>query len=330
MLEITSLDKLKSIISNMYSDKRKFMSYLISIGGLTFCLIFFTYTSEGNLWNAYNLGIIIEAVVVYMVISMGATFIYAMGDMDISVGAQMGVYSIVMILVSNRTGSLIIGFLSILVLALLSAVFNAYVSVLLGLPAIVTSIFLSGIFSGVQYLAMENLGKNTISINIDMGAFIEPKVMLVIMIVGGLVLTWLFHYTTIGKYARIIGSNIEATKQCGVNVQKIKIICYLIFGFMVAVGSLILTARTESAGRGTGSGYAMDIMIILILGGMPLSGGIPSKVMSGIIGSLTYVILSNGLTLVGLETSVSNVVKAIIFLVVILITSRKRNGVLPR
>ena len=75
----------------------------------------------------------------------------------------------------------------------------------------------------------------------------------------------------------------------------------------------------------------MDIMVALILGGMPLSGGMKSKISSSLVGSFTYIILSNGLTLSGVKTTHVYVIKALVFLVVILITSRKREaGVIPR
>ena len=85
-----------------------------------------------------------------------------------------------------------------------------------------------------------------------------------------------------------------------------------------------------SAGKGTGDGYAMDIMVALLLGGMPLSGGMKSKLSSSLVGAFTYVILSNGLILSGVDTKQVYVIKALVFLAVILVTCRKKNGVLPR
>ena len=67
---------------------------LLSYGGLVLCLIVFSFLSEGRLWSAYNIRILIQAVCVYAILSLGAVFIYSMGYMDISVGAQVGVYCI--------------------------------------------------------------------------------------------------------------------------------------------------------------------------------------------------------------------------------------------
>ena len=98
----------------------------------------------------------------------------------------------------------------------------------------------------------------------------------------------------------------------------------------MALGSFVLLTRTGSAGKGTGTGYAMDIMICLILGGMPLKGGMKSKISSALIGAFTYTLLSSVLTTMGVELNMINFVKALIFLVIVLVTCRKKDGVLPR
>jgi ribose transport system permease protein len=183
-------------------------------------------------------------------------------------------------------------------------------------------------FTGAQLLLMEGTGTNSISIE----ATIKPAdrtmynvVLVLIILAVTLIVTYFFRYTKLGKYTRAIGANEVTTAQCGVNTTKWKVIAYMAFGACVAVGAFVMLMRTGSAGKGTGSGYAMDVMICLILGGMPLSGGMKSKVSSALIGTFTYVLLTNDLTTMGV-----NFVKAIIFIGIILITCRKKDSVLPR
>lgn len=303
---------------------------LLSYGGLALCLILFSFLSKGRLWSAYNIRILIQAACVYSILALGAVFIYSMGYMDISVGAQVGVYCILCIMVTNRTGSPLAGFLVILFLALVCGLINGFVSVLLGLPSIVTSIFLFSIFGGVQVLLMESTGSNSVSIQYDMSFFKDTKTMLAAIVVIAVIAIGLYKYTRLGRYVKAIGANETATLYVGVNTTRWKVLAYIFFGFCVAVGAFFLTARTGAAGKGTGTGYAMDLMVALLLGGMPLSGGMRSRVSSPLVGAFTYVILSNGLTLSGVDISYVYVIKALVFLAVILITCRKREGVLPR
>lgn len=308
---------------------------IAAYAGLIVTFILFLIFSGSRL--SYNMATVLQSASAYSIIALGAVFVYSMGYMDVSVGQQVGVYAILMIMITNALGGsafgVVIGFLVILALALLCGAFNGAVAVWLKLPSIVTSLFLMFFFTGAQLLLMESTGTNSISIQ----ATIKPadrnmyNVMLVFaIIVVAIVVTYFFKYSKLGKYTRGIGANEVTTAQCGVNTTKWKVIAYMAFGACVAVGSFIMLTRTGSAGKGTGSGYAMDIMICLILGGMPLSGGMKSKVSSALVGTFTYVLLTNDLTTMGVDLNLINFVKAVIFIAIIMVTCRKRDTILPR
>lgn len=308
---------------------------IAAYAGLIVTFILFLIFSGSRL--SYNMATVLQAASAYSIIALGAVFVYSMGYMDVSVGQQVGVYAILMIMITNAMGGtaagVIVSFLVILAIALICGAFNGAVAVWLKLPSIVTSLFLMFFFTGAQLLLMESTGTNSISIE----AVIKPadrnmyNVMLVLaIVVVAVIVTYFFKFTKLGKYTRGIGANEVTTAQCGVNTTKWKVIAYMAFGVCVAVGSFIMLTRTGSAGKGTGSGYAMDIMICLILGGMPLSGGMKSKVSSALVGTFTYVLLTNDLTTMGVELNMINFVKAIIFIAIIMVTCRKRDNVLPR
>ena len=305
---------------------------IAAYAGLVVTLVLFLIFGGQRL--SYNAQTVLQTSAPNIIISLGAVFVYSMGYMDVSVGQQVGVYAILMIMITNAIGGVlgvIVGFLAILALALLCGAFNGAVAVWLGLPSIVTSLFLMFFFTGAQYLLMESTGTNSISVPTsllrpaDRGTY--NLVLVIIIVVITLAVTYFFKYTKLGKYTRGIGANETATAQSGVNTTKWKVIAYMAFGVCVAIGSYVMLMRTGSAGKGTGTGYAMDIMI---LGGMPLSGGMKAKVSSALIGTLTYVLLTNDLTTMGVSLNMINFVKALIFIVIIMITCRKRGGVLPR
>lgn len=314
---------------------KKHVYDIAAYAGLAVTFILFLIFSGDKL--SYNIATVLQAAAAYSIIALGAVFVYSMGFMDVSVGQQVGVYAILMIMITNRMGGtvtgVIVSFLVILLLALICGAFNGAVAVWLKLPSIVTSLFLMFFFTGAQLLLMESTGTNSISIK----AQIKPTdrnlynlVLIIAIIAVALVVTYFFQFTKLGKYTRGIGANEAATAQSGVNTTKWKVIAYMAFGVCVAIGSFIMLMRTGSAGKGTGSGYAMDIMICLILGGMPLSGGMKSKVSSALIGTFTYVLLTNDLTTMGVSLNLINFVKAVIFISIIFVTCRKKDTVLPR
>ena len=326
----------------MEKEKNKTASWLkghvydvAAYAGLVITIILFLIFSGDKLM--YNATTVLQTVAPYAIISLGAVFVYSMGFMDVSVGQQVGVYAILYILISNKIGGTTAGvavaFIVVLAIALACGAFNGAVAVWLGLPSIVTSLFLMFFFTGAQLLLMEGTGNTSISIQ----AKIKPMdrnqytLMLIIAIaVVAVLVTYIFKYTKFGKYTKAIGANEIAAEQSGVNTTKWKVFAYMAFGVTVAIGAFIMLTRTGSAGKGTGTGFAMDVMICLILGGMPLSGGMKSKVSSALVGTFTYVLLSNDLTTMGVDLNMINFLKAVIFIIIVMITCRKRDGVLPR
>ena len=321
--------------SSLRAFLEKHLYDIAAYAGLAATLILFLIFGGKRL--SYNAQTVLQTSAPNIIISLGAVFVYSMGYMDVSVGQQVGVYAILMIMITNAIGGVlgvVVAFLAILALALLCGAFNGAVAVWLKLPSIVTSLFLMFFFTGAQLLLMESTGTNSISVPTSL---LRPAdrnaynlLLVVIIVVITLAVTYFFKFTKLGKYTRGIGANETATAQSGVNTTKWKVLAYMAFGVCVAIGSYVMLMRTGSAGKGTGTGYAMDIMICLILGGMPLSGGMKAKVSSALIGTLTYVLLTNDLTTMGVSLNMINFVKAIIFIVIIMITCRKRGGVLPR
>lgn len=314
---------------------KKHVYDIAAYAGLLATFVLFLIFSGNKL--AYNVGTVLQAAAAYSILALGAVFVYSMGYMDVSVGQQVGVYAIIMVLVSNKLGgslgAVVFSFLIVLALALLCGAFNGAVAVWLKLPSIVTSLFLMFFFTGAQLLLMESTGDNTISII----ANIKPSsrtaynwIVVATIAIVAIVVTFLFNYTKLGKYTKAIGANEVVAAQSGINTTRWKVIAYMTFGVCVAIASFIMLMRTGTAGKGTGGGYAMDVMICLILGGMPLSGGMLSKVRSALIGTFTYVLLTNDLTTMGVELNYINFVKAIIFIIIIFITCRKKDAVLPR
>ena len=130
--KVTPLDFLKKHIYDI-------TSYM----GLVLVAVLFVIFNNGPRFM-YNLSSVLQSASVYAVIALGAVFVYSMGFMDVSIGQQVGVYAILMILIGNKVGGvpgIIVGFLAVLVLALICGAINGAVAVWLGLPSIVTSLF---------------------------------------------------------------------------------------------------------------------------------------------------------------------------------------------
>ena len=313
---------------------KKHVSDLAAFGGLLFCIIFFTITTQiagESIWSASKLSTLMSDVIVTALMAVGAVFIYALGNMDISIGKQIGLYSTILVLVGNATKSLIPAILICLVIAIIIGLVNGAAGELLHMYSVISSVVFMMILTGVSTIIYANLGtRNILLREADTSMFKSPILMVIVLVVEVLVIGYFFNFTRFGKYAKAIGANPEAAKQSGVNIVKYKVIPYMFLAICLVVASLFQMGYTGSASDSTGTGFEMNVMVALILGGMPLNGGMRSKVMCGVIGSFTFALLDVGLPIIGIPTRMTFMVKAVIFLIVVLITCREKKGVLPR
>ena len=305
---------------------------LMMFGGLAFCIVFFSVLTPlfgQSIWSAEKLDTLITDVIVTALLSVGAVFVYALGNIDISTGKQVGLYATLMVTLQQQTGSLIWGILLSLAIAVVIAIINAATGELLHIYAIIPSVVIMFILSGLSTIIYSTLGRRSISLyNYDYSIFKEPWLMVAVLAVETLLVA--FNDTRLGKYTEAIGANAVVARQSGANIIRCKIMAYVVMGVCTVAASLFQMGYTGSASDSTGTGFELNVMIALILGGMPLSGGMRSRVSSALIGAVTFSLLNVGLPLIGVPVNLTFMIKALIFIIVVLITCRKRSGVIPR
>lgn len=302
--------------------------------GLLLCIVLFSIVPPlkgKSIWAPDKLATLMSNVIVMALLSVGAVFVYAMGNMDVSIGKQVGLYATIIVALGNSTGSLIPGILVSLVIAIIIGAMNGAIGELLHIHPVVSSVAFMMALGGVSTVTYNSLGSRNVGLtSIDYHLFKSPWLMLAALVIEVIIITYLFNYTKYGKYAKSIGANPVAAEQSGINLVKYKVISYIIMGVCVVLASLFQMGYTGSASDSTGTGFEMNVMVALILGGMPLSGGMRSKVSCAVVGSFTLGLLAVGLPLIGVKPNQVFIIKAIIFLVVVLITCRKKSGTLPR
>lgn len=307
---------------------------LMMFGGLAFCIVFFSVLTPlfgQSIWSAEKLDTLITDVIVTALLSVGAVFVYALGNIDISTGKQVGLYATLMVTLQQQTGSLIWGILLSLAIAVVIAIINAATGELLHIYAIIPSVVIMFILSGLSTIIYSTLGRRSISLyNYDYSIFKEPWLMVAVLAVETLLVAFMFNDTRLGKYTKAIGANAVVARQSGANIVRCKIMAYVVMGVCTVAASLFQMGYTGSASDSTGTGFELNVMIALILGGMPLSGGMKSRVSSALIGAVTFSLLNVGLPLIGVPVNLTFMIKALIFIIVVLITCRKRSGVIPR
>ena len=154
------------------------------------------------------------------------------------------------------------------------------------------------------------------------GQIVLPILYWVIMVV---IMHIIFKRTTFGRQAIAIGSNERAAKLSGINVPWVKMKIYALGGVMCAVGAIIYIARIGSMDfANAGSGYEMDAIAAVVVGGTSMAGGKGSLV-GAFIGMLIIGVMNNILNTVGVPTFLCDAVKGLIIIFAVLLQKKDNN-----
>lgn len=148
-----------------------------------------------------------------------------------------------------------------------------------------------------------------------------PIPIIILIVVFGIMYFMLKH-TTFGRRLYATGSNAKCAALSGVNIDRVKMSVYAISGFLSAMAGLIMISRVDSAQPIMGSGYELDAIAAVALGGTSMNGG-RGRIAGTIAGVLIIAVLNNGLNILGVTSYYQSVVKAVVILVAVL-ADRKR------
>jgi ribose transport system permease protein len=146
------------------------------------------------------------------------------------------------------------------------------------------------------------------------GWIIGIPVPVIIMFVLYIILIIFAERKKAGRYLYAIGGNADAAYLSGINVKRYKLLALVICGVLCGIAGIILAGRLDSGQPNAGEGDLLfDSIIAVVIGGVSFSGG-KGKLLGVLFGALFMTILSNGMTLMGIDSYVQSVAKGIIFI----------------
>jgi ribose transport system permease protein len=208
----------------------------------------------------------------------------------------------------------------------------------LKIKPIITSLFLQFVLYGISVLLMNKWCGDSESMTFNSGTasstcfapFRQVPVLLVALVLVILVLTYVFRYTKVGRYAKAIGANQQCAEQAGANITLYRLAAYLVFSLAIVLATVLFLANKSAITYDACRGYEMNIIICLILGGMPISGGMRSRISCAVVGSFTYALIDICFVFIGVPSKMTNLFVAVIYIVVVLMTCRDKGTVLPQ
>jgi len=300
---------------------------LLPLAGLLVVFVLFSVLGGAKFYSSRNLMLIVNQAFTVMVVGIGVTMIFAHGGIDFSVGAVLALSEMFAAMVYKRVGAPVVLIIMSVLVAVLCGLITGTLTVKLRIPPFISSLCMQFACRGVvnTVLHANQIGVTELS---------APGwgVKLPVLIGLAVVVFFILDYTKIGKYNKAIGENIRAARSSGINVDKYRIAAYLISGVTVGIAAYFDLLRNGVMSTNVGYGLEMNVITAVVLGGLSLSGGYTTSIRSAILGSLLIIIMTNGLTVVGVPISYIGIIQGIIFLLVILSTYRRdlHTTLLPR
>lgn len=305
---------------NIFNIKTNALQQLLAFASLIVLVIFFSIASP-NFFKFDNVIGILLSTSVIGILALGATFIIITAGIDLSVGTVMTLCSVMTgIFITSWGFPIIVGVIGGILMGALSGFLAGMAISKMKIPPFIATLAvmmiakgLALVFSGaapIYFTEFESFKK------IAMGSIIPginvPNAILIFFgmaILGGILL----NKTIVGRYAVAIGSNEEATRLSGVNVNRWKIMIYTIAGVFTGVAGIVMASRLNSAQPALGQGYELEAIAAVVIGGTSLSGG-KGTVLGTVIGALIMSVLTNGLRILSVPQEWQTVVVGIVIL----------------
>lgn len=300
--------------------KDKFISALPLIGFVVISVAMVLAT-KGRIVSKESLSNLIVQIFSITIVGVGAVFVYAHGGMDFSIGAGSGLAQFMCVYFIVKLGlPWWVGLMGALIIGMLCCAVTGLVAINFRVHPFVGSLCVKTAAAGILAVCTDSSG-GQISLNYaDFKVFnniwLRLAVLLVIVGVGW----YVFEKTKVGKIEKAIGGNSATVQQAGISVNKYKLLAYLILGFCVGIAAFFSLTRVGNVSSGSGSGLEFNMMIAMVLGGFPMSGGSASRFKQFILGGISMTILSSGLIMCGLDVSLVAGVKGLIMLLLVSLT----------
>ncbi len=311
-----SMGKSKGVLKKILGFREFGVLMALLILTAVFALSSPTFLTGKNLMN------ITRQVSVNALIAIGMTFVIITGGIDLSVGSVVALSGII-------TASAMVDFqLPVAVAVVIGVIIGALTGLVngalitfLNMPPFITTMGTMTILRGLGYIytrgypiynvpkAFKQIGQGYL------GALPIPTVILIAVAIVAYVI---LRKTVFGRHIYAIGGNREAAKLTGIRVKPVNLVVYVISGTVCGIAAVVQAARIGSGLPTVGQGYELDAIAAVIIGGAAMTGG-SGTVVGTILGAVILGVLSNGLSLLEVDSYVMQVISGLVVIVAVLI-----------
>lgn len=309
--------------ANVAAILKKNVPFLI----LIFLVVLFTFIAP-NFMTFGNLRTLIRQISFAGISAVGLMFVMISGGIDLSIGSQIvfGNVLLAIMMVDWKLQPVIAIPLILLVGTGLGAV-NGFLCIKLNIHPLIITLGTSAIFKGLGYII--NQSRNIMGFPDSFRWFgqgyvwgipVPVIVMVIVALIGAFILT----KTYFGRQIFALGGNEEAARLAGVNIKRMKVILFMICGFVSAITTVLLLSRVFAGQTITGQGLEFDCLTAALLGGVSFKGG-EGNVFGLMVGMLIIGVLNNAMQLATFPDFSQTVVKGSVLLIAVAFDVYQKN-----
>lgn len=321
----------------MTKNKKMMISALPFVALVVLLAVFCGIVSSKGYRLDMYIKIVFNEGIVLSIVATGAIFIYTLGSFDISLGAATLFAATLGVLTYNATENFALMIIVILLAGIVCSLVNSVLASIFHIPVFVTTVAMMSVLSAIasQIITTKGGAVGGISIPSEVVKHLDNSAFKIgVLVIWVAICVFVFDYTKFGRREKFVGGNPICAQLSGIKYNTYAILGFLLAGVGVGIGAFMTLVYTSSVTTTTAGDIGMNIMVAIVFGGMPISGGARSKIYAAVVGGFSYIVLNNILDLLIDSTSgygITQIVSAVFFLIIVYVASvNYRSQTLPR
>lgn len=318
----------------MTERQKDLLQKFAALASLLGLIVIFSFTSSAFFTVGNGMTVALQVTsIAYL--GIGVTCVIITGGIDLSVGAILALAGVVAALAVKAGVPVPLAMLAGLLVGALCGLINGLCVTVLKLPPFIATLGMMLVARGVALQITDakaigglgesfaELGNGSLWRVVNIGADGFPDVVFVgipypvlLMVVLAVAVSILLNRATLGRHLYAVGSNMEAARLSGVNVQRVTLFAYVFSGLMAGLTGCVLMSRLVTAQPSEGLMYELDAIAAAVIGGTSLSGGV-GTISGTVIGAFVIGILRNGLNMAGVSAFTQQILIGLVILLAV-------------
>jgi ribose transport system permease protein len=307
----------------------------VLVGLLVLCL-FFYWQRPDAFAKPSNLAVIMRFIATFGMLAMGEVLIIITGGIDLSVGSMTAFTGVVAawMMLKGIGGvvpsmGLVPAILITLMLGTLIGLWHGLFVTKLKIPPFIitlgTYLWARGLAALITRGYPQVFPSEHPFLILGQGELGVIPISFLILLGVAMVISIILNHTALGNRIYAVGGNIEAARLSGVKVDRVRIFCYAVSGFLAALTGIILASRLGQGTPVVGSAYELWAIAAAVIGGTSLMGG-EGTVLGAIIGAAIMGVMQNGMVLLNVSSYIQDVILGAVLIIAVVYDTVRRTG----